>query len=157
MAAPDAPWPNSEVVAVPEGCAAEEAGVVLAAPAPPKREEGLEDAWAPPRDSDGAPAGVVEVAAPNKGFAGVAWPGGVVVAPPPNREPPPAGGAVEGVVELACTPLAPPGGVPDGGAVKPPPKGLEDVEGAEEAGCPKRPEPPPAAPPAGFPKRPAPD
>lgn len=75
LAAPDPPWPNSEEVPAPEVCGAEEAGAVLAAPAPPKRdgvEEGFDDACAPPSESEGAPAGVVEVAAPNMGFAGVA-------------------------------------------------------------------------------------
>ena len=75
LAAPGAAWPNIEVVEAPEACGAEEAGVVLAAPAPPKRdgvEEGFEAAWAPPSESEGAPAGVVEAAAPNMGFAGVA-------------------------------------------------------------------------------------
>lgn len=70
-----APWPKREGVAAPEGCAAEEAGVVLAAPAPPKREgveEGWDEGWAPPRLSEGAPAGVVEVIPPNEGLAGVA-------------------------------------------------------------------------------------
>lgn len=135
------PWPNSEDVPAPEACGADEAGVVLEVPAPLKRdgvEEGLDDACAPPSESEGAPAGVVEVAAPNKGFAGVAWPAGVELAPPPNREPP-AGADVVGVVELACTPLVPPvvpAGVPNEGAVEPPPNRLD--AGAEVAGFPKR-------------------
>ena len=155
LATPGAPWPNREEVPVPEVCGAGEAVVVPAAPAPPKRdgvEEGLDDACAPPSESEGAPAGVVEVVAPNKGFAGVAWPAGVELAPPPKSEPP-AGAEVVGVVELACAPLVPPvvpPGVPD---AEPPPKRLDDVEGAEVAGFPKALEPLVVAPPAGFPKR----
>lgn len=136
--------------------------MVLEAPAPPKRdgvEEGLDDACVSPSETEGAPAGVVEVVAPNRGFAGVAWLAGVELAPPPKSEPP-AGAEVEGVAELVSAPLVPPVAppeVPDAPAVEPPPKRLDDVEGAEVAGVPKILEPPVVAPPAGFPKRFEPD